>query len=353
MKPDFAAAGKDTCALLSAIDYDNLPISDYNKRYIDRLKPALTYYLKIYSCCLAKGLQHSAQSLSGITMVDFGGGSGFLSIYAKKLGVGNVIYVDLNPLSVETVTLLKKKTGVGADVILHGSSDTLAAWCTENGVSPDLLVSTDLIEHVYNLDTLFSELLGINNRMRMVFSTASNPYNPYIRRRLQRMMHECEHGLLEVPNYYAKRKNYIRQRFASFSEQEVEELAMKTRGLIYADIDRVIKEQQSPVPMDSYNTCDPETGNWAERILPVRSYRSILLKYACEVSVYKGFYNINRTRKWKSFVFGFLNLFIRMSGGIGFLLSPFIVLVCDRKENPHKIQNSFFYVVIQIFGVLF
>ena len=329
---NFVSAEKDTYALLSAIDYDKLPISDYNKQYISRLKPALMYYLKIYSCCLAKGLQNSVLSLSEITMVDFGGGSGFLSIYAKKLGIGNVIYVDLNPLSVETVTLLKKETGFGPDVILHGSSDILATWCSKKSVLPDFLVSTDLIEHVYSLNTLFSELIGVNNQMRMIFTTASTPYNPYVRRRLQRMMRACEYGSLETPNYYTKRKDYIRQQFVSLSEQEVDDWALKTRGLIYADIDLAVKERQDPVPLDAYNTCDPETGNWAERILPIRSYRNMLLKHAYTVSVYKGFYNINRLKKWKSLIFRFLNLIIRISGRIGLLVSPFIILVCDKKK---------------------
>ncbi|MDR2920768.1 MAG: 50S ribosomal protein L11 methyltransferase [Tannerella sp.] len=332
MELNFVSAEKDTYALLSTIDYDKLPISDYNKQYIGRLKPALMYYLKIYSCCLAKGLQNSPLSLSDITMIDFGGGSGFLSIYAKKLGIGNVIYVDLNPLSVETVTLLKEETGLGPDIILHGSSDVLAAWCSEKGVLPDLLVSTDLIEHVYNLETFFSELIGVNNQMRMIFTTASTPYNPYVKRRLHRTMHGCEYGSLETPNYYSKRKDYIRQQFVSLSEQEVEDWALKTRGLIYTDIDRAIKEKQNPVPSDAYNTCDPETGNWAERILPIQSYRGILLKHGYTVSVHKGFYNINRIQKWKSLIFRFLNLFIRVTGRIGFLLSPFIILVCDKKK---------------------
>ena len=33
---------------LKAIDYNKLPISDYNKRYIGNLKPALSYFMHIY-----------------------------------------------------------------------------------------------------------------------------------------------------------------------------------------------------------------------------------------------------------------------------------------------------------------
>lgn len=332
MNPDFESAIKETYAVLSSIDYETLQISDYNKQYIGRLKPSLRYYLTIYSYCMHQGLRDAEVLLSDMTMIDFGGGSGFLSIYAKKLGIGNVIYVDLNPLSVATVQLLKERTGVGPDVILHGSSDVLAAWCSERSVLPDFLVATDLIEHVYDLDTFFDELTGINDRMRMLFTTGSTPYNPYVKRRLHRMMLESEYGVSEFPNYYAKRKEYIRRRFALISEQEIESWTLKTRGLTYADMDNAIENNYIPPLPGAYNTCDPETGNWTERILPVKSYRRMLLKHAYTVSVYKGFYNIRRSRKWQSAVFRLMNWFIRISGKAGFLFSPFILLVCDRKK---------------------
>ena len=41
-------------AQLQQINYEQLPISDYNKRYISNLKPALSYYMQIYITCLNK-----------------------------------------------------------------------------------------------------------------------------------------------------------------------------------------------------------------------------------------------------------------------------------------------------------
>jgi len=218
MNTNYTSTIEKTSAIISAINFDELPISDYNKQYIRILKPAINFYLHIYSYCIDKGLQGLKISYSDITLVDFGGGSGFLSIFAKKLGIGKVIYVDLNPLSVQTIELLKAKTGVGPDIILHGSSDTLAKWCLEKNISPDLLIATDLIEHVYDLEIFFNELTGIGNSMRMIFTTASTPYNPYVKRRLHRMMRGCESGSLMTPNYYTRRLTYIRKHFAGLSE---------------------------------------------------------------------------------------------------------------------------------------
>lgn len=146
------------------------------------------------------------------------------------------------------------------------------------------------------------------------------------------MMHACEYGTAETPNYYTKRMTHIKQRFATLSDQEVKSWTLKTRGLIYADIDQAIEKNLHPQPLGAHNTCDPETGNWTERILPIRSYRSLLSKHAYTVSIYKGFYNDQRAQKWKSVVCQCINLLIQLSGKVGFLLSPFILLICDKKK---------------------
>ena len=98
---------------LKAIDYNKLPISDYNKRYIGNLKPALSYFMHIYADCLQRGLQAIQTPISDVTLIDYGGGTGFLSILAKSIGIGQVIYIDLNPSSVETIQLLKQIIGIG------------------------------------------------------------------------------------------------------------------------------------------------------------------------------------------------------------------------------------------------
>ena len=103
---------------LKAIDYNKLPISDYNKRYIGNLKPALSYFMHIYADCLQRGLQAIQTPISDVTLIDYGGGTGFLSILAKSIGIGQVIYIDLNPSSVETIQLLKQIIGIGPDIIL-------------------------------------------------------------------------------------------------------------------------------------------------------------------------------------------------------------------------------------------
>lgn len=318
---------------LQEIDYNQLPISDYNKQYIGNLKPAMHYYMKIYSACLSNGFNILNRSPQDITFVDYGGGSGFLSILAKSAGVGKVIYLDLNPKSVETIRVLKKETGIGPDIILHGNSDTLADWCKENDIHPDLLIATDLIEHVYDLKAFFKDLAGVNPEMQMIFTTASTPFNPYVKRRLHRLMDKSETGAAEIPNYYTLRKEYIEKNYPTLSVDEINKWTQQTRGLVYQDIDKAIKANQLPELKDAHNTCDPASGNWTERILPIEDYRFLLSTHNYSLKVDKGFYNTDRNNSVSSIICKCINLLIRVSGKGGFLIAPFIFLSCIRQRS--------------------
>jgi hypothetical protein len=271
-------------------------------------------------------------------MVDYGGGTGFLSLLAKAAGFGQVIYIDLNPSCAETIGVLKQQTGFGPDVILQGDADVLASYCRAHQLSPHLLIATDLIEHVYDPAAFFAALcrIGGNRRMQLIFTTASTPYNPWVKRRLHRFMEGCESGGLVSPNYLSRRETFIRRHYPHFSAEQLALWSRSTRGLNYEAIRQAIDADCLPLPADPYNTCDPETGNWAERILPIRTYRSLLTPHHYTLSVEKGFYNVHRHRLPFTLVCRFLNLLIRYSGPVGLLISPFITLCCRLHQTAGK-----------------
>ncbi|MDD4516522.1 class I SAM-dependent methyltransferase [Massilibacteroides sp.] len=328
---DYKIATTQLYKKISAVNFEALPISNYNKNYIRKLTPSLFYFLDIYTACFKNGLRNCNKGINELILVDFGGGSGFLSMLAKEIGIGKVIYIDINEKSVETIKLLKTEIGIGPDIILHGDSKKLSAWCTEQNIQPDLLIATDVIEHIYDLFVFFHDLIEINDQIKMVFTTASTPYNPLITRRLHRYMRGCETGRLEKPNYYTKRVNFIKKEFPNLGRINTKKWATRTRGLMYEDIHKAISKNERPLLVDAYNTCDPETGNWAERILPIRDYKELAKRYGYEVETEKGFYNIIRPKQWKSSISILVNQLIKYSGKAGFLLAPFIILSFGRK----------------------
>lgn len=320
-------------AKLAAVDFDSLPVSEYNKRYIRRMKPALKYYMSIYASCLQRGMEAlRAESPANLSLVDFGGGSGFLSLLAAQAGFGEITYVDLNPKSVATVRLLKERLSFGPTEILQGSSGELLAWSKGKGHKPQLLVATDLIEHVYDLRVLFKDLAEMNDRLVMLFTTASTPYNPFIRKRLYRWMDACEKGTMEQPNYRTLRYDFIRKEFPNASEEEAGYWADLTRGLVFGDIQRALDSGDFPALPGKHNTCDPRSGNWMERVLPVTEYRNLAEGIGFRLKVDKGFYNDCRDNRAAAMVCRILNSFIRRSGKAGLLVSPFIYLTFMNKR---------------------
>jgi len=164
----------------------------------------------------------------------------------------------------------------------------------------------------------------------MVFTTASTPYNPFLVKRLHRIMERCEY---EKGGYLNKRIDYIKENFPELSSHDIKKWAFSTRGLIYEDMEKVIKEKKQPLLLDAYNTCDPETGNWTERILPINDYHNILSAHHYSLSVLKGFYNTDRPDSVKSMICKAINTVIRITGKAGLLIAPFIILSCSGKRS--------------------
>ena len=284
-----------------------------------RAAKATRYYLDIYKCCV-EGL-----SANDSVMVDYGGGHGLFSFFAKQMGFKQVIYIDINPQSAHKVEELKQKTGYGPDVILCGDAPELKKWCEENDVTPNYLVSIDVIEHIYNLDSFFADIFTINPAMKMVFTTASNPYNRLKVRKLRRAMAGDETGTNEKPNFYTLRRKYIRTQYPDFDENTLKYWASATRGLVFDDIKAVV-DGELPLPVvDNYNTCDPRTGSWTERVLPMVDYQYIVYDNGGTMVCENGFYN--RYAPWyKSLVAKILNNSIAIFPKAGRYIAPFIFL---------------------------
>jgi hypothetical protein len=80
------------------------------------------------------------------------------------------------------------------------------------------------------------------------------------------------------------------------------------------------------LPDDAFNTCNPETGNWEERILPLKVYEQLASEAGFRAVFAPGFYNEERSTKLVSTAFRLINFCIRKSGKFGFKLAPYIII---------------------------
>ena len=321
-KSELREKATECVRLMRTVDFEQLGISQYNLEYIRRLLPDLEYFFRIYTDAILILLKK--ETPQGY-FVDFGGGHGFLSILLGYLGF-KVIYCDHNPLSVQTVTKLTNQLGFAPAHIIEGSSSELHAYCTVNKLKPNYLIATDLIEHVYDLNLFFADLHQINPKFKMVFTTGSNPSNPYRVRILRKMMVDIEKKI-----FFPMRSDFIREDYPHLAEDEVQLLAESTRGNTYKDIsekvDVFLDTHQFPViQIDKYNTCDPQTGNWMERILPLKEYRTILKQNGFNVEFKKGYYNVRRSNLLLSIVVRTFNKLVKYSGFLGRIICAYLII---------------------------
>ena len=73
---------------LTSLDVENLDVSEYNRRYFGRKLKNLKSALQLYSYILLWALRRSDVISDKFILLDYGGGSGMLSLLAKELGIG-------------------------------------------------------------------------------------------------------------------------------------------------------------------------------------------------------------------------------------------------------------------------
>lgn len=319
-------AKKELIELVNQTDADIVGMPNRHKRGMEQVLTHLPYYLDIYTRCMTE-LHDTEDCL----FVDFGGGHGLLGTFAKLLGFQKVIYVDFNADALRVAQELKNNLGVGADEFLCGDMDTLKEWLEQHPYKTKILIATDVIEHIYNLESFFSTAASLNFKS-MVFTTASNPENPLLVWKLRRYMQADETGNRENPNFLKLRRNYIMEQFPELTDDEAEYWAEHTRGLVYADIDKAVSNRKIFTDIDPYNTCDPRTGSWTERILPLSEYQSILEKNGLTMNVRNGFYN-TFSGGVKGMTARILNRLIEKSADKNHFLAPFIFFDITCKNS--------------------
>jgi len=284
---------------LQSINPASLPVSDYMRRYLTRMLPVADYYLGIYEHGLQNLVSRTGKPASEIMMVDYGGGHGFLSLLALEMGIGHIIYVDINPESAKAFKSIAEQLSFDTDrlSIITGDSSSLKEFCLTRGFMPDMLMGMDVIEHVYCIDDTFGDLVSINPAMPMLFTTASTPYNKRIVKRLHNEMIKDEMGDPSRTDENSRigflnvRKRFIQEKFPHLKPEETDYWATHTRGLIFNDIIRAVEQGYPNLLRDPFNTCDPSSGSWTERILPIEDYQQILNPYKYKLEIELGWYN--------------------------------------------------------------
>ncbi len=326
---------------LNAIDIDAISNDVLVKNYLQKVLDQQDYYLKIYSWVLENALKQTTKPIHQISFLDFGCGNGLFAIYAKHCGLKKVYGCDFNKNFVDAASLLANAMNIIVDDWFVCNEETLFAKC--NSLNLDIVAGTDVIEHIYNLNTFFSNIHSLNPKMITAFTTASVFENYFKRKSLYKLMYQDEYirsNVLEATSkddfagmpYLEIRKKIITNSFPQLEQQAILSLATVTRGLRSDDINAYVNQYLldriiNPAQHNKYNTCDPITGNFTERMVQLKEYKQLYSQFNFELNISSGFYAADG-KGLKFFLQAILNKIITVIGNgfIGRTITPLILL---------------------------
>lgn len=339
------AAARRLEAKLVDVNLGELRISEYNRRYLGSKKANARASLKLYGDLLSLCLAGAGVPLEELVVVDYGGGSGVLSLLARETGIGRVVYNDIYEVSCEDVKYISKAIDTDIQDYVCGDIDDLITYLSTRSIKIHAITSYDVIEHIYDVERYLRKLRSLSDGpFRVVIATGANIRNPLCKWRVRKFHLQCEYQDRErewghkerdtLRSYLDIRREIIGSYDPSLSRSEVEDLARWTRGLMKQDIERSVDEYRengdiSYRPKHPTNTCDPYTGNWAEQLLKVEWLESILRDEGFELDVLCGYWPHSGSihKKW---VKKSLNAAIRYFGRKALALAPYYVLYANR-----------------------
>jgi 2-polyprenyl-3-methyl-5-hydroxy-6-metoxy-1,4-benzoquinol methylase len=344
----FEAAGAALFAGLKNLEIQSLPITDYNKNYLKDYQKRLFYGIETGLFILAHALFKTSKSMEEITIIDHGGGTGLLSMLAQKCGFASVIYNDIYEPSCKDAAIIAASLKAAATHYVHGDIQQLSKFLKDQQITANVIISRNVFEHIYDAASFLKTCAQLpGDDLVLFFATTSNPHNPAVKLYTQKLQRQAEwkgfssrwgkasdniRALREV------RKEIILATGLSFSDKETEQLITLTRGLLKDEIVAGVQQYKTkgilPAPYDgAFNTCDPFTGNWTERLTSVATIEKWFQSAGFDYETINGFYDTHYQKAWKNLISRSLNSFIQPKGTTGLFFCPFIGLSGKKQKS--------------------
>jgi len=329
---------------LIQIDLKQLGISEYNQRYLSEKLANPIGSMQLYSYLLALSLIGNKFPLNRFVFVDYGGGSGCLSLLAKEMGIGRVIYNDIYDVSCNDVKILARATNIDVDDYVCGDIDELINYLKKQSLPINAISSYDVIEHIYDIKSYIKKLRFLSySSFRVIFGSSANIKNPRIRWKLRKIHLEREYKDRETKwghkdrdtlnSFLNIRKEIINKYDLKLPLKTTEEIAKSTRGLMKQDIEKCVDEYKTKgeilyKPDHPTNTCDPYTGNWAEHLMELKWLENIFKDEGFEVKILNGYYAYSEFI-YKRLIKNTLNIGIKYFGKTALFFSPYYIVYAD------------------------
>lgn len=331
---------------LLRLDLDEIEISEYTREYLRSMIEDLDETLGRFSQVIEAGLKASNSDIKKLSILEFGGGAGLLSLLAIEAGAIKVVYNDIFLGSCEDVRKLASACRLELADVICGSHIELVEHLNSSNQKIDLILSYDVIEHVYDVSEMFLSFSKLKNLPKsIVFGSGANIRNPFYVKHVRKIQEDVElndrihyaghKDRDSLSSYLSLRKKIISTYRSGLSDSEIDTLAKNSRGLIKADIEKYVDSycktgKMEFSPNHPTNTCDPITGNWCEQLIKHKDLLMLASRCFESAAVRKGRYSFTGLTH-RSLKRGLMNVASFVSLSMGFTFSPFYILIVQPR----------------------
>jgi len=289
------------------------------------LGPRLFFSIQNSAHILYQAVRRCGKPLTEINAIDYGAGLGTLFLLGGLLGFRRFDYNDHLPEWQDTARQVSERIGSQVIDYVTGDVEAVSAFAESHGFTYDLVLSRNVLEHIYSLPHFYKTLYRHNPKAVVYGSTTANYHNP-----LMRIYHYRIHAKAERSHYFRQRRQEISRSSTGLSSEAISRLARQTRGLAGADFSQAVEVLKAgrPLPHDPTlrsNTCDCINGVWCEHLLKRNEYEKIITEAGYRMDYSAGFWDTHYPNVLMNFGARLLNRCIgRLGPRKAVVLSPFI-----------------------------
>jgi 2-polyprenyl-3-methyl-5-hydroxy-6-metoxy-1,4-benzoquinol methylase len=313
-------------------DANTLPTEDFFKDYFRKhhLSNRLFFSLQNSAHILYYSIKKSNKKIEEINMVDYGAGLGTLFMLGSLLGLKRIVYNDHLQVWTDNAELICNSLQFPITDYVVGDINTVISYANTHQFKFDIVVSRNVIEHIYSLEDYFTKISQHNSNCIVYSTTTANFHNP-----ATRLQHILIHRSAEKKYYLKQRERLIHEKHPSSTPSQTKELVLRTRGLAMQDftnaVDTYFTTNKIAPTVNLYsNTCDSENGVWAEHLLPKKVYNSILQKAGFKMEYEPGFWDTQYKNSLKNLFSKILNFVISLLGKRGIIIAPFVKIIAYK-----------------------
>jgi 2-polyprenyl-3-methyl-5-hydroxy-6-metoxy-1,4-benzoquinol methylase len=301
----------------------------YNDYFIHHhLGHRLFFSIQNSAHILYDAVKLSGKNLGEINAIDYGAGLGTLFMLGGLLGFKRFDYNDHLPEWQSTAKAVCMQAGISITDYVTGDINAVAAFAASKNIQYDIVVSRNVIEHIYSLPEFYSVIFRHNAKAVVYSTTTANYHNPAMR-----LYHIYIHKKVEKQYYKQQRVEEIKKLQPLLSPGKVAELTELTRGKGQQDFIDAVNNftNNKPIPADSTlrsNVCDCINGVWSEHLLTKNEYGNIIQTAGFKMLYTAGYWDTHYSSSLKNSLVSIFNKTIEILGNKrGVILSPFVNVV--------------------------